>query len=135
MAANQKEKKGLKYASIAARILLGIVFVVFGFGYFFMKMPPLDTTTPMGQFAAGLLAAGYFFPFLKIVEGICGLMLFFKRWTPLALLVLAPIIIQILLFDIFLASSAELVIGVVVAALAIFLAWCNWEKYAALFEA
>jgi len=128
-----KESKIIKYTAITARVLLGLVFFVFGFGYFFMGEMPIDVKTPEGQFAAALLATGYFFPFLKIVEGIAGLMLFFKRWTPLALLILAPIIIQILLYDIFLGPSG-LIIGIVCVVLAAFLAWYNWDKYAALFK-
>lgn len=128
-----KENKGLYYTSIGARILLGLAFLVFGFGYFFMKDMPMDVTTPAGKFFSALLATGYFMPFLKTVEGVAGFMLFFKRWTPLALLILAPIIIQIILYGIFLDSSG-LVIGVVCALLAAFLAWYNWDKYAGLFK-
>ena len=131
----QKQSKGLKYASIGARILLGLMFVVFGFGYFFMGDVPLDTlSAPARQYFSALLATGFFLPFLKAVEGIAGLMLFFRRWAALALLVLAPIIIQILLFDIFLDGSG-LLVGVVCAVLAGFVAWCNWDKYAPLFKA
>ncbi len=128
-----KENKTLKYCAIIARFLLGLVFFVFGFGYFFMGDMPIDVKTPAGQFAAGLLATGYFFPFLKIVEGIAGLMLFFKRTTPLALLVLAPIIIQIVLFGIFLDQSG-LPVGFLCAVFAVFLGWYNWDKYSKLFE-
>jgi putative oxidoreductase len=127
------ESKALKYTALTARILLGLVFVVFGFGYFFMGDMPIDISTPAGKYASGLLASGFFFPFLKIVEGIAGLMLFFRRWTPLALLILAPIIIQILFYDIFLDSSG-LIVGIVVTILAIFLGWYNWDKYKGLFE-
>lgn len=127
-----KENKFLKYSTLGSRILLGLAFVIFGFGYFFMGKIQLDTGTAAGRFASALLATGYFFPFLKIVEGIAGLMLLFKRWTALALLILAPIIIQILLYDIFLDTSG-LIIGIVCAVLAGFLAWTEWDKYKALF--
>ncbi|MBI5389784.1 acyltransferase [Candidatus Woesearchaeota archaeon] len=128
------ETKTLKYTSTGARILLGLVFFLGGIAYFFMGDLPIDPATPMGRFASGLLATGYFFPFLKITEAIAGFMLFFKRWTPLSLLILAPIILNILLVGIFLDQSG-LVIGVIIALLAGFLAWCNWDKYAGLFKA
>ena len=128
------DSKWLKYAEVAARVLLGLVFVVFGAMYFFMTLPEPDLTTAGGKYFAGLVAAVFFLPFLKGVEVIAGLMLFTKRWTALALLVLAPIILQIVLYEIFL-SPGELVMGAVLVALAAFLAWRNWHKYAALFKA
>jgi putative oxidoreductase len=128
-----KESKGLRYTVVGARILLGLIFFVFGFGYFFMKMPPMDTTTPMGKFASGLLATGYFFPFLKGVEGTMGLLLLLNRWTPVALLVLAPIIIQIVLFHAFMMPSG-LPVAILNVVLAVFLAWANWDKYKGLFK-
>jgi len=123
-----KKGKGFQVAVIAARILLGLIFFVFGFGYFFMTIPPFDTTTPMGQFASGLKASGYFFPFLKGVEGTMGLLLILNRFTPVALLVLAPIIIQIVLFHSFLEPSG-LPVAILNVVLAVFLAWANWDKY------
>jgi len=113
---------------VVARILLGLIFLVFGSLYFFMKMPPIDTTTPMGQFSAGLLASGYFMPFLKGVETCMGLLFILNRFTPVALLVLAPIIIQIVLFHSFLEPSG-LPLAILNLVLAVFLAWVNWDKY------
>lgn len=129
-----KESKTLHYTATGARILLGLVFFVFGFGYFFMGDVPLDTTTPGGQFAAALIATGYFFTFLKIIEGVAGFMLFFKRWTPLALVILAPIVVNILMYAVFLAPEG-IVISVLLVVLEAFLAWYNWDKYAPLFSA
>jgi putative oxidoreductase len=123
-----KESKGLRYTVLGARILLGLIFFVFGFGYFFMKIPPFDVTTPMGKFASGLMASGYFFPFLKGVEGTMGLLLILNRFTPVVLLVLAPIIINILLFHSFLEPSG-LPVALLNVVLAVFLAWANWDKY------
>ncbi len=129
-----EQSKALRYTATGSRILLGLVFFVFGFGYFFMPKMPIDMTTVAGQFASALLATGYFFPVLKVIEGIAGFMLFFKRWSALSLIILTPIIIQILLYDIFLDRSG-LIIGVVCVILAGFLAWCNWDKYEGLFKA
>ncbi len=129
-----KQSKVLKYTVIGARIMLGLIFFVFGFGYFFMKNMNVDLKTPMGQFFSAMLATGYFLPFLKTVEGISGFMLFFKRTTPLALLILAPIMIQILLFHAFLEPSG-IPLALVNIALAVFLAWANWDKYENIFKA
>jgi uncharacterized membrane protein YphA (DoxX/SURF4 family) len=129
-----QQSKGLRYSVVGARILLGLIFFVFGSMYFFMKMPPVDITTPMGKFSQGLLASGYFMPFLKGTETLMGLLLLLNRFTPVALLVLAPIILNILLFHSFLEPSG-LPIALLNVALALFLAWAHWDKYKGLFEA
>ncbi len=133
-----RESKGVRRAATAARILLALVFFVFGLMYFFTPIEkiPMDPSTPQGQFMAALFATGFFLPVLKIVETIAGLMLFTKRWAALALVILAPIIVQIMLFDIFIASPnpGGIPLATVISALAIFLAWFNWQKYAPLFR-
>ena len=128
------QSKGLRYGVAGARILLGLIFFVFGLMYFFMKMPPIDTTTAMGKFSDGLLASGYFMPFLKGTETLMGLLLLLNRFTPVALLILAPIIINILLFHSFLEPQG-LPIAIPVFLLEVFLAWAHWDKYKGLFEA
>ena len=128
------KEKIIKYTSAGVRWILGLIFFLGGLSYFFMKEIPLDLTTPGGQYMAALLATGFFLPFLKIVETLAGLMLFFKRWTPLALIILAPIIIQILLYFIFLDLKG-LIFGIPLVIFAGFLAWVNWDKYAGLFKA
>jgi len=50
----------------------------------------------------GLDSAVYFFPLLKTVEILCGLLLVVKRYTALALTVLAPIVVNIIAFHIYL---------------------------------
>lgn len=129
-----KQSNAIRYTANTARILLGAAFVFFGFGYFFMTIPAPDTTTVMGQFSAGLAATVYFMPFLKTVEGLCGLMLFFKRTTPLALIVLAPIVVNIALVGIFIDKQA-LPIAAIITVFGVFLAWFNWDKFAGIFKA
>ncbi|HVM33179.1 MAG TPA: acyltransferase [bacterium] len=126
-------KKGKGWAYTIARVLLGLIFFVFGYGYFFMKIPPVDASTPMGQMFLGFKASVYFLPFLKGVEGTMGLLLLTGRYVPVALLVLAPIIIQIVLFHSFLEPSG-LPLALLNVALASFLAWNHWDKYRVLFE-
>lgn len=134
-----KDKKGIRYTATTVRILLGLIFFGVGLMYFFMSPEANlgDPTTASGQFMAALYATGYFLPFLKATEVVCGfLLLFFKRFTSLALVILAPIIINIFLsgligpFVIF-----NFIPGVVLGAMAIFLAWYNWHKFAPLFRA
>jgi putative oxidoreductase len=102
-----------------ARYLLGLIFFVFGLNGFlnFIPQPPFPEGPTM-TFMTGLMAAGYFFPFLKATEVICGLLLLLNKKVPLALLILAPIAVQILLFHtILVPEGAPIAIVIVVAGL------------------
>ena len=95
-----------KVPTAFARILLGAIFLVFGLnGFFdFMAMPPMPDKA--NAFLAGLGASGYFFPFLKSMEVTCGVLLLMDIYVPLALVILAPIVANILMFHAFLAPKA-----------------------------
>lgn len=90
---------------IGLRVLLGLIFFVFGLNGFlqFLPMPPL--TPEAGAFMGGLAESGYFFPLLKATEVLCGALLLVNRFVPLALVVLAPIIVNILFFHLFLDTA------------------------------
>lgn len=90
----------------AARIVLGLVFFVFGLNGFlhFLPQPPMPAAA--AGFVGGLVSAPYFIPLLKGTEVLAGLALLSNRFVPLALTLLAPIIVQIALFHTFLAPSA-----------------------------
>ncbi len=113
----------MRYLPLLARILLGLVFFVFGLmGLFNLAPVPPDLPEKLQAFTNGLMASGYFFPVLKGTEVICGLLLLVGAFVPLALVVLAPIVLNILLVHIFLAPEG-LVIALVIAALEIYLAF------------
>ena len=57
------------------------------------------------DYMGGLAAAGYFFPVLKVVETVSGLLLLLRLFSPLALVLLAPVVVQILLFHVFLEPA------------------------------
>lgn len=105
----------------AARVLLGLVFFVFGLnGFFhFLPQPPLPASAM--PFIGGLASTGYFFPLLKGTEVIAGLLLLSNRFVPLALTLLAPIIVNIAAFHVFLEPSAGMVAFLL--ATEIYLAW------------
>ena len=97
----------MKHTKTALRLILGLIYFVFGLnGFFqFLPMPPLPEGA--GQFLGALFAAGYFFPVLKATEVIAGLALLSGFFVPLALVVLAPITLQILLFHAFLTPGLQ----------------------------
>jgi uncharacterized membrane protein YphA (DoxX/SURF4 family) len=112
-------------APTVARCLLGTVFFVFGLNGFLNFIPPPPAgSMPAGAaaFGAALLHTGYLFQLLKGTEVLAGALLLSNRFVPLALAVLAPIVINIFAFHAFLAPSG-VVIAATVVALEIYLAW------------
>jgi uncharacterized membrane protein YphA (DoxX/SURF4 family) len=109
-------------AIVGARILLGLVFVVFGLNGFLHFLPQPPMSGPPAEFFGALVATGYLIPLLKGTEVVAGTLLLSGRYVPLALTLLAPVIVNILGFHLFLAPSG-LGVPLVVLALEIALAW------------
>ena len=123
-------------ASTIARYLLGLVFFVFGVaGLFNLLPPPPDMPDRLQTFMTGMMAAGYFFPLLKGTETICGLLLLAGIAPALALVILAPITINIVLVHSFLTPGAsELVIPLAMLVLHLVAAKKYWAAYQPLFR-
>lgn len=77
----------------------GLVSLLFGWYSDCRPCPPEMPPEPVA-YMEGLMATGYFWPLLKIVEIVCGALLISSLYVPLALVVLAPIVLHILLFQI-----------------------------------
>ncbi|HTO06782.1 MAG TPA: DoxX family membrane protein [Myxococcota bacterium] len=105
----------------AARILLGAVFFVFGLNKLLHFIPQPPITGPAAEFMGALIASGYFLPLLAATEIVSGLALLTGRYVPLALVLLAPVVVNIVAFHTFLAP-AGLPVALVVLALEVFLA-------------
>jgi putative oxidoreductase len=123
-----------------ARILLGLIFLVFGLNFFFNFLPhngggSHDAATKASAFLGGLKASGYFFYFLKSLEVLYGILLLLDVATPLVLILTAPITINIVLFHYILAPAPPaLVISSALLVLTIYLAAVNRAVYAPLFK-
>jgi putative oxidoreductase len=105
----------MKIAALIARILLGIIFVFFGLNGFlnFLKGPLPQGLA--GQFIGALLQSHYVF-FVSGVQVISGVLLLVNRYVPLALVLAAAEIANILAFHIFMAPS-EIFMALLVAIL------------------
>src|SRR3989338_6957662 len=95
---------------LGARIILGLIYFVFGgmglaIALGIMKMPDQPLPTGATAFMTGIMGSGYFFPLLKVTETTCGLLLLIRYASPLALIVLAPITLNIFLFHAFLTPG------------------------------
>jgi putative oxidoreductase len=114
---------------IVARVFLGLVFTVFGLNFFLHFLPTPPAPPRAAAFAGALFGSGYLFPLLKATEVLAGLALLTGRLVPLALTVLAPIIVNILGFHLFLAP-AGLAIPLAVLAAELYLAWTYRAAFA-----
>ncbi len=115
-----------------ARVLLGAVFFVFGLNGFFHFLPQPPAPPRAMAFAGALFATGYFFPLLKATEVFAGALLLAGALVPFALILLAPIIVNIVAFHAFLAPGNYAIVGLVLAA-EVYLAFVHRAVFAPLF--
>ena len=127
----------MKIAMIIVRTLLGLLFLMSSITYMLMAMgvmPMPETPATVKPFMDGLAASGYVLPLLKFVEFICGLMLVTGRFVPLALVMLAPIVINILMVHLLL-DRTTLVVALLMTAAMLFLAYCYRDAFKPLLTA
>jgi putative oxidoreductase len=107
--------------TLLIRVVLGIMLVVFGSNMFlhFIPIPTLGATS-------------YIFPVVGVFEVIIGVMLLLKRWVAFALVLLAPISINIVLFHAFLYIPG-IEIALLVAIFNAILIYKHWKQYIPLF--
>jgi uncharacterized membrane protein YphA (DoxX/SURF4 family) len=113
-----------RYLPCVARILMGLMFFVFGLNGFFNFIPRPKTAMPEGAAALfeGLMKSGYMFPLIFGTQVIVGALLLSNRFVPLALALIAPVIVNIVAFHTFLEPTGAVMAGVVVV-LELYLAW------------
>jgi putative oxidoreductase len=123
-----------KHLPTAARLILGLVFTVFGLNFFLNFLPTPPPASPeAATFAGALFASGYLFPLLKATEVVAGLLLLSGLFVPLTLAVLAPIVINIVGFHLFLAP-AGIGLALVVLAAEVYLAWTYRAAFAPMLK-
>lgn len=111
----------MKHLPTVARVLLGLLFFVFGLNGFlkFIDTPPLEGH---GLAFMGALAQSKMLMVIKVLEIGCGALLLLNKKVPLALTVLTPIIVVIFLFHVFM-SPRDLPISIFALSLAGYLIW------------
>ncbi|MCM2279805.1 MAG: DoxX family membrane protein [Oligoflexia bacterium] len=121
-------------APLVARILLGLIFFVFGLNGFLQFLPMPKPADPAYQFFGAMMATGYFLPVLKATEVVCGALLLAGVYVPLALVILSPIVIQIVLFHAFLDPSG-MGMNVLLVALMAYLGFAYRKSFAGILAA
>lgn len=105
-------------AILIIRSLLGLAFVVFGLNFFYGF---LETPKPQGAAAdfMGVIVPTGYLAAVKVLEITGGLLLLSKRFAPLAIIILGPIVVNIVFYDIYLLQAFN-PISTAVAALFVF---------------
>lgn len=125
----------MKVAVMGARIVLGLIFFVFGLNGFFNFLEPPAMNQEAMDFMGALMATGYMMPeAIKSVEVTGGALLLIGVCVPFALTILAPIIVNIVLFHLFL-DQGMLILALVILVLEIFLAWAYRDSFAGVLAA
>ncbi len=94
----------MKITPVIARLLLGLVFLVFGLNGFLHFIPSSPPPGTAGQFIGALFVSHYLVPIFLLQVG-SAILLLVNRYVPLALTLLAPIIVNILLIHLLMLPS------------------------------
>lgn len=124
----------MKIVALVARILLGLIFLVFGLNIFlhFIPAPPAPPG-PMGQFQSALFVTHYIHVvgFFQVVPAI---LLLVNRYVPLALTLLGPVIFNIILTHLLMSPSGLPIAGLVTI-LWFLVFWTHRSAFAGIFQA
>jgi uncharacterized membrane protein YphA (DoxX/SURF4 family) len=121
----------MKIAALIARILLGLVFVVFGLNGFLQFIPATLPPGMAGQFFSVLLQSHYVY-FVSFFQLAGGALLLANRYVPLGLTLLGPVIANILIYHL-LMDHRGLPLALVVLILWGILAFRQRRHFAGLF--
>lgn len=122
----------MRYVILGARVLEGLIFLVFGLNgiLHFIKMP-LPTGDALVWF--GIMTAHHWMNFVAVEELVGGLLLLVGRFVPLGLTLLAPVIVNILLYHALLWPHGY-ALAVITLVLELFLLAVYWRSFAPLFH-
>src|SRR6266446_4157931 len=99
-----RNQLNMKIIIVIARFLLGLIFLVFGLNGFLHFIPSSPPSGTAGQFVGALFVSHYLVP-IFLLQVISGVLLLVNHYVPLALTLLAPIIVNILLIHILMLPS------------------------------
>ena len=122
----------MRYVIMGARIIEGLIFLVFGLnGLLHFYNPPPPTGDALAWFV--IMGGHHWINFIAVVQLVGGLLLLVNRFVPLALTILAPVIVNILLFHALLWPHG-FGFAIVVLAMELFLLTVYWRSFVPLFH-
>lgn len=124
------------FAPSMAKYLLGLIFFLSGLaGLLGYGKPPEGTPETLLGFVNAMEATKFFLPLLKSTETVCGLLLLTGFAPALALVILAPITVQIFFTHAFLTPGLQnLILPVIMIGLHCYAASAYWRIYRPLFN-
>lgn len=114
------------------RVLLGLIFTVFGAAGLFHLMPEQPLPSGIAGIYVQALGGTYLFTLVKFTEVVAGLMVLSNRLTAFGAVLLAPIVVNIFAFHA-LVMKDNLGLPIVLVVLLGVVAWQNRESYRPLF--
>lgn len=132
------EKQAMKHIPNIAAALLGLAFITFGINFFVPFLPPFPAPEPGSPPALfwGAVGATGFMAFVKSLEILGGILVAIPKTRNLGLLVLGPIVVNILAYNVFIAGSGAVFQPPVllVSILSAFLLWAGRDKFCNLIK-
>ena len=124
----------MKIVAIICRILLGLMFIVFGANILhpFMPAPPPPPGSPTAQFMAVMAPTGWMHV-VGFFQLLGGLLVLIGGTAPLGLVILGPILVNILTFHSLLMGGQGIVPGLVATLLEIILIYAYRANFAGIF--
>ncbi len=116
------------------RVLSGLMWLIFGLNGFFQFIPMPPPAPEAGAFMGAMAATGYIFPLIKLSEIVASLTLLSGKFINFGLLLLAPILVNIILFHLFL-DPGGILMGLILGAMHIALVYHSWDELKVAFKA
>ncbi len=123
----------MSIVKIILRSLMGLIFLVFGLNILLHFLPNPPEPPAAADFFGALFRTGYFLPVLGLTQAVSGALLLAGIAVPFALVLVAPVIVNIFLFHVFLAP-AGLPVALVVVLLELVLVWMYRDAFVPLFS-
>jgi putative oxidoreductase len=112
----------MKTVSHILRVVLGLIYVIFGINFYLHFIPmEMPTEGPIASFMGGLSSAPYMWHLIKVTEIVGGLLLILGSYVPFALTILFPVTLNIFMFHISMTPIGDAVMSIVMMIIHIFL--------------
>jgi len=124
----------MKIVTLVCRVLLGLIFVVFGANILhpFLPMPPMPPDAPATHLMNVMGPSGWM-TFIGAVQFVGGLLVLIGGTTPLGLVFLGPVLVNILLFHLRLNGGQGIGMGVFATVLEVTLIYAYRGNFAGIF--
>jgi len=123
----------MKLTTLILRVLLGLIYLIFGLDYFLHFIPyEPHHTGRVAAFKAGLIGVGYFYPMIKSIQIVGGIALLINQYAPFFAVVIFPISVNVFLYHTILVPSGWLM-GVLLIVPNLFLGYAYRQYYSGMF--